>query len=214
MSYAIGTLAAQRTKIFDRWLEHVKAQIQAPAEVIVASEHPFPEDPAYTMVPFNPHIPPYLEPGSYGEKLIRIGEGREAVRSYVCDKGYTWLLFVDSDVYIPPDTFPVMNEVARRADVGLVQNLIRGSGDVYFGCVLIHRDILRRVHFFSLAYSGSDWLSEDWIFFSELGFWNFWQPGRFKWVRQAVVPLIHDHGPGDQREPLPIDLSRLQILTI
>jgi len=210
-NYVVGTLARERTPIFDQFLEHVRALEPPPVEIIVASENQWAPDPWLTMVSFKPHIPQYVPIGSYGEKLLRIGEGREAVRSYVCDRGYDWLLFIDSDVLVPPCTYRVMDDVARRANVGCVQNLVRGSGAVYFGCILVHRDILRMVRFYSLAWGADTWISEDWIFFNILKWHNFFSPGRFKWVRQAVVPITHYHGPQDVRGPLPTDLSRLNI---
>jgi len=211
MSYVVGTLAWTRTPVFDEWLRHILALDPRPIEILVATETLWQPDPWLKILPFTPKIPEYVPFGSYGNKLLRIGEGREAVRSYVCDQGYDWLLFVDSDVFVPPETYRTMDDVARRANVGCVQNLVRGSGAVYFGCILIHRDILKTVRFFSLAWGPEQWISEDWIFFNILKWHNYFHPGWFKWVRQAVVPITHYHGPQDVRGPLPIDLARLNI---
>jgi len=208
---AVGTTCCtswmRGTKIFDMWLDAVQRLDPAPCEVVVASDHDFPEDPRYTLVRFKPWLPYYVPEHSYGRKLLKIGEGREAVRRHFLEKGYEWLLFLDSDVIAPPETFKVMHGLAERHKVQIVQNLAEqrtgGIGAVWFGCVLIHRDVLRNVVFYSIAASGDSWLSEDWIFFNILKWHNWWTPGRYPWIRAPVVPVKHYVSETEHRPVLP-----------
>jgi len=214
VNYAVGTLTPTYNNVFEKWLSLVMAFQPPPKEIVVATENrAFPEKPQYTRVLFDTFNPHYINPTSYGGKLLRIGDGREAVRRYVCSKDHEWLLFIDSDIYAPPETPRLMFEAHQKTNVLCVQNLVRDSGAVYFGCILIHRDILRAVHFFSLAYADEGWISEDWVFFNILKWYNFFQPNRFPWVRDAVVPITHYHGPNDIRQPLPINTGRPKVTT-
>lgn len=207
MTYAVGAPCPKRTRIFDMWLDAVEHLDPRPDEIVVSSEEgghsyaggPFPEDPRYTLVRFKHWVPPYVPERSYGGSLLRIGQGREAVRRYVCERGYDWLLFIDSDVVVPPNTFKVLHGLAKKHRVPIVQNLAEqkhgGVGAVWFGCVLLNRAILRMVHFFSLARSGNRWLSEDWIFFAIVGWYNWWRrktpDQQIRWLRGPMVPVKH-----------------------
>jgi len=182
VNYAVGSLAPFKHEVFDLWLDAVKRLRPAPLEILVASEGPFqegpqahgPQNPDYTLIRFEPWIPGYLKAlgGGYGEKLLRIGEGREAVRRVFLERPYEWLFFVDSDVEVPPHALEVLMAKHQQTGYKVIQNLIPERngviGQVYFGTILIHRDILRLITFFSIAVAPDQWISEDWIFFNIL----------------------------------------------
>jgi len=103
-----------------------------------------------------------------------VAEARNVCVEYFISQGFEWLLFIDHDVCIPPDTFLKINEYMMTADYPVVCGLyfckgthpepliFRGRGNGFYnnfrrgqkvmvdgipmGLTLIHRDIMKYVY--------------------------------------------------------------------
>jgi hypothetical protein len=102
-----------------------------------------------------------------------VAEARNLCVKYFLEQGFEWLLFIDQDVCLPPDTFLKINEYMMEAKYPVVCGLyfckgshpeplvFRGRGNGFYnnfrrgekiwvdgipmGLTLIHRDIMKRV---------------------------------------------------------------------
>jgi hypothetical protein len=100
-----------------------------------------------------------------------VAEARNSIIKAFIDNNFEWLLFIDHDTIIPPETFLKMNDYMLSGDVPIISGLYftrsvpseplvyRGRGNSYFkdwkigdkvwtdglpmGCTLIHNSILK-----------------------------------------------------------------------
>jgi hypothetical protein len=103
-----------------------------------------------------------------------VAEARNVCTEYFISQGFEWLLFIDHDVCLPPDTFLRINEYMMQAEYPVVSGLyfckgthpepllFRGRGNGFFnnfrrgekvmvdgipmGLTLIHRDIMKYLY--------------------------------------------------------------------
>jgi len=112
-----------------------------------------------------------------------VADARNVCVEHFISQGFEWILFIDHDVILPPDTFLKMNEYMRNGDIPVVSGLYfckgtmpeplmyRGRGTSYYGdwkrgdkvwvdgipmgCTLIHKNIMKVLYENSETYTQS-----------------------------------------------------------